>query len=224
MLESEGAPLDLLVNNAGVMGDPERRLTADGFEMQFGVNHLGHFALTGLLLPLLRRATAPRLVVVAQPRAPPRADRPRRSAAGARLPPVPRLHAVEARESDVRAGIQPAQRGARLGCVRDRRASRLGRDRHRVGWPAHGTVHPAWPGWRRSCFRSPRNPRPMARARHCSPPPRPRRAAEAYYGPSRWGETRGAPAPSWIAPAAQDQATAAALWERSEELTGVRFP
>ncbi|MER7732253.1 oxidoreductase [Streptomyces erythrochromogenes] len=49
--------LDLLVNNAGVMALPFGR-TADGFETQFGVNHLGHFALTGLLLPRLRAAAA----------------------------------------------------------------------------------------------------------------------------------------------------------------------
>jgi NAD(P)-dependent dehydrogenase (short-subunit alcohol dehydrogenase family) len=53
--------LDVLMNNAGVMAPPLGR-TADGFEMQFGINHLGHFALTGLLLPTLRRATAPRVV------------------------------------------------------------------------------------------------------------------------------------------------------------------
>jgi NAD(P)-dependent dehydrogenase (short-subunit alcohol dehydrogenase family) len=56
--------LDLLINNAGVMALPYRT-TADGFEMQFGTNHLGHFALTGRLLPGLLAAEAPRLVTVA---------------------------------------------------------------------------------------------------------------------------------------------------------------
>jgi NAD(P)-dependent dehydrogenase (short-subunit alcohol dehydrogenase family) len=55
--------LDLLVNNAGLMALPERR-TVDGFEMQFGVNHLGHFALTAHLLPALLSAGASRVVSV----------------------------------------------------------------------------------------------------------------------------------------------------------------
>ncbi|TFV62068.1 UNVERIFIED_ORG: SDR family NAD(P)-dependent oxidoreductase [Bacillus sp. AZ43] len=55
--------IDLLVNNAGVMAMPERR-TADGFEMQFGVDHLGHFALTAHLLPALLRAERARVVTV----------------------------------------------------------------------------------------------------------------------------------------------------------------
>ncbi|CAB4924526.1 unannotated protein [freshwater metagenome] len=63
-LETRFAQVDVLVNNAGVMATP-RRETADGFELQFGTNHLGHFALTGALLPLLRAATAPRVVSVA---------------------------------------------------------------------------------------------------------------------------------------------------------------
>jgi NAD(P)-dependent dehydrogenase (short-subunit alcohol dehydrogenase family) len=55
--------LDLLCNNAGVMAVP-RTLTADGFELQLGVNHFGHFALTGLLLPSLLAANAARVVTV----------------------------------------------------------------------------------------------------------------------------------------------------------------
>jgi NAD(P)-dependent dehydrogenase (short-subunit alcohol dehydrogenase family) len=55
--------IDILVNNAGVMGIPERR-TVDGFEMQFGVDHLGHWALTALLMPALLRADAGRIVTV----------------------------------------------------------------------------------------------------------------------------------------------------------------
>lgn len=55
--------LDTLINNAGIMALPFAR-TSDGFESQFGTNHLGHFALTGPLLPLLEKSTEPRIVVV----------------------------------------------------------------------------------------------------------------------------------------------------------------
>ena len=58
-----GEPVDLLVNNAGLMAPP-RGETADGFEQQLGVNHLGHFALTGLLLEALLRGAQPRVVTV----------------------------------------------------------------------------------------------------------------------------------------------------------------
>ncbi len=55
-LNTEGRPIEILINNAGVMTPPNRDTTTDGFELQFGSNHLGHFALTGHLLPLLRAA------------------------------------------------------------------------------------------------------------------------------------------------------------------------
>lgn len=55
--------VDLLVNNAGVMGIPEQK-TADGYEMQFGVDHLGHWTLTALLLPALLRSPDARIVTV----------------------------------------------------------------------------------------------------------------------------------------------------------------
>lgn len=62
-IAADGQPLDILINNAGVMATPERQ-TADGFELQLGTNHLGHFAFTGLLLDVLRAAPAPRVVTV----------------------------------------------------------------------------------------------------------------------------------------------------------------
>jgi NAD(P)-dependent dehydrogenase (short-subunit alcohol dehydrogenase family) len=63
-LRSEGTPIDLLVNNAGVMNPPTRHATADGFELQFGSNFLGPFALTNLLLPLVLAAGSPRVVTM----------------------------------------------------------------------------------------------------------------------------------------------------------------
>ena len=60
----EGRPLDILINNAGVMALPKRELSVDGVELQFATNVLGHFALTGLLLPSLLQSSAPRVVSV----------------------------------------------------------------------------------------------------------------------------------------------------------------
>ncbi|WP_420105703.1 SDR family oxidoreductase [Herbaspirillum huttiense] len=61
---SEGRPIDLLLNNAGIMMPPKRALSPDGFELQFATNFLGHFALTNLLLPLLLEAKAPRVTTI----------------------------------------------------------------------------------------------------------------------------------------------------------------
>lgn len=63
-LLKEGRPVDLLVNNAGIMAPPRRELTADGFELQFATNFLVHFALTNLLLPLLLEAKNPRVTTM----------------------------------------------------------------------------------------------------------------------------------------------------------------
>lgn len=66
---AEGRPIDILIDNAGVMALPKRQVTADGFEMQFGTNYLGHFAMVGRLLPLLvaspRRTEGARIVQLA---------------------------------------------------------------------------------------------------------------------------------------------------------------
>jgi NAD(P)-dependent dehydrogenase (short-subunit alcohol dehydrogenase family) len=63
-IEQIERPVDLLVNNAGILAPSRRQVTVDGFEMQLGTNFLGHFALTARLLPLLRRGLDPRVVQV----------------------------------------------------------------------------------------------------------------------------------------------------------------
>ena len=64
ILISKFEKLDILINNAGVMATPDRRVTKDNFELQLGTNYLGHFALTVHLLPLLRKARDARVVTV----------------------------------------------------------------------------------------------------------------------------------------------------------------
>ena len=61
---AEGHPIDMLINNAGIMSPPQRKLSQNGFEAQFATNHLGHFALTNRLLPLLCKSEAARVVHV----------------------------------------------------------------------------------------------------------------------------------------------------------------
>jgi NAD(P)-dependent dehydrogenase (short-subunit alcohol dehydrogenase family) len=63
-LLAEGTPIDVLINNAGVMAPPTRMTTADGFELQFGSNYLGPFALTARLLPLALAAASPRVATM----------------------------------------------------------------------------------------------------------------------------------------------------------------
>jgi NAD(P)-dependent dehydrogenase (short-subunit alcohol dehydrogenase family) len=64
LMATRDQPVDILVNNAGIMAVPKREETADGFELQFGTNVLGHFALTARLFPLVRRSEAPRVVTL----------------------------------------------------------------------------------------------------------------------------------------------------------------
>src|SRR5580658_6080075 len=63
-LIADGTPVDVLINNAGVMAPPARMTTADGFELQFGSNFLGPFALTMQLLPLIMAAPSPRVITM----------------------------------------------------------------------------------------------------------------------------------------------------------------
>ena len=109
--------LDLLINNAGVMATP-RAQTADGFELQFGTNHLGHFALTGLLIGSMEGRDDARVVTLSSRRTGSAASPSTTSAATALLP-LARLRPVEARQPAVRARARPPAARRR---VDDRRA------------------------------------------------------------------------------------------------------
>ena len=99
--------LDLLINNAGVMAPPRRR-TADGFELQFGTNHLGHFLLTTLLLDSMEGREDARVVTLSSTAHKIGPDRLRQPGRRPALLPLARLRAVEAGEPALRAGARPA--------------------------------------------------------------------------------------------------------------------
>ena len=129
--ERVGGRLDLLLNNAGVMTPPRHRETRDGFELQFGTNHLGHFALTGRLLPLLLAADAPRVTTVSSI-AHRRSGRRRRGRQPARgLRPADRLRTLQARQPPLRRRAPAARGRRRHGPHVDRRPPRGHRDQPR---------------------------------------------------------------------------------------------
>jgi len=210
--------LDLLINNAGVMALPRRQTTADGFEMQFGTNYLGHFALTARLMPLLRRASGPRVVSVSSL--------------------AHRTGSIDFGDLQGTRLYSPwkAYGQSKLACLMF--ALELQRRSDAAGWNL--TSNAAHPGFSRTNlfasgpggllsvatdFAAPffghsaaDGARPILFAA-TSPQAKP----GAYYGPGGFGELRGAPAPALITPRARDAATAARLWDVSEKLTGTSF-
>jgi len=218
--------LDVLMNNAGVMALPLGR-TADGFEMQFGTNHLGHFALTGLLLPALRRATAPRVVTTSSNlhrRGHNRWDDPNHERTRYR-----------------KWAAYGQTKLANLLFMRElaRRAGEAGSDL--VSAAAHpgyasthlqGTSAAASGGWLGSrlmgAFMATGNALAGQSAEGGALPQLYAATAAGvasgdYFGPDGPFEMRGAPKKVGMSGAARDDAAAGTLWTLSEELTGVTY-
>jgi NAD(P)-dependent dehydrogenase (short-subunit alcohol dehydrogenase family) len=220
-LVARGRPLNLLVNNAGVMQLPTRRLTEDGFEMQFGTNHLGHFALTGLLLPLLREADAPRVVNVSSLAhrggkidfnnlQAERKYRPWGAYQQSKLANL--LFTFELQRQSDSYGWGLMSNAAHPGFARtDLIPNGPGRGGlAMIGSTVLGTFlsHSAAAGALPTLFAA----------------TSPQAIRAGYYGPNGFYEMKGPVAAAKVLPQAQDESVARKLWEVSEQLTAVQWP
>lgn len=204
--------LDLLINNAGVMIPPASK-TKQGFELQFGVNHLGHFALTGLLLDLLLATPGARVVNLSSM--------------------AHRFGRMDFDDLDFDARGYDAS-----GAYGQSKLSNLlftfelARRLEAAG--ADLTVAAAHPGWTQTNLQKHSKAFQLLNPLFGMHPPggalptlRAATAADVrpgeYYGPKGFFEMRGTPAKAKIAGAARNPGDAERLWEVSEERTGVRF-
>ncbi|MBO4252466.1 oxidoreductase [Streptomyces griseorubiginosus] len=208
--------LDLLVNNAGVMNIPESA-TKDGFETQFGTNHLGHFALTNLLLPHI----TDRVVTV--------------SSGAHRMPGSPRIHFDNLNLSGEYAPMKAYSQSKLANLLF---TLELQRRLTESGSAVRATAaHPGWAATNlqshdgsvlRRLFMRVGN-RFVAQDNKAGALPTLYAAVQdlpgaSYVGPDGLGEMRGAPTLVGRSAAASDPSAARRLWTVSEELTGVTFP
>lgn len=216
--------LDILINNAAVMMVPRRQVTKNGFELQFGTNHLGHFALTAQLMPLLRKADGARVVSVC---------------------------ALAANGAEI--DFADLQRERQYGPMTAYGQSKLANlmfslELHRRSSAGYWGVQSiaAHPGLSRTDLSGTRGenrdsgentmPLPLRLLAPLLLQPAGRGAlpvlfaatatdaeSGSYYGPDGQGERKGFPAPAKIPPTAENEALAGQLWSISEQLTHIRF-
>lgn len=222
-LLAAGTPVDLLLNNAGVMMPPARMTTADGFELQFGSNYLGPFALTMRLLPALLAAPAPRVVTM--------------SSGMANMGRI-NFDDLQFERRYRPVGAYAQSKLADLFLARHLAAVATERGWHLMSVAAH-------PGYTRTNLQT--AGASLGRDRTTKPlfarlPFVPSQAVEqgvepllyaatspdavngGYYGPSRYMELVGPTKPSRLNRRMRDDATAARLWTEAERLTGTGLP
>jgi len=228
-LNAEGRPIDILINNAGVMQPPERDTTADGFELQFGSNHLGHFALTAHLLPLLRAAKGARVVSL--------------SSLAARFGKInwddPQYEksysATQAYGQSKLATLMFAleldrrSREAGWGIVSNAAHPGLTKTNLQLAGPSHGREKPALmeqfykASWRFTPFLWQEIDEGILPALYAAAAPH--AEGGAFYGPRGFYEAAGGGvAPAKIPAKARNEGDCQRLWELSEQLTGVSYP
>jgi NAD(P)-dependent dehydrogenase (short-subunit alcohol dehydrogenase family) len=219
-LRDQRDSLDLLINNAAVMMPPKRQETADGFELQFGTNHLGHFALTGQLMSLLCEGEDPRVVSL--------------SSIAARDGMIGFQDLQSVRDYKPMAAYSQSKLACLMFAFELQRRSAAG------GWGV--TSIAAHPGISRTdlLHNAPGRWSAVGMARSLlwflfQPASRgalpalyaatsPEAQGGEYYGPAGLGETRGAPTEASVPKQALNREAAARLWEISEQLAGVTIP
>jgi protochlorophyllide reductase len=211
--------LDLLLNNAGVMAPP-RRLTRDGFELQFGTNHLGHFALTSALLPLMEGRPDARVVTVTSGaqyfgriafddlQLERRYDR---WAAYSQSKLANVMFALELQQRLEAAGSTVASLAAHPGLARTNlQPASVAANSSRLEELAYRLMDPLFQSAAMGAL-------PQLHAATA-----PTAKGGEHYGPDQWGGMRGWPTQVRIAPAALDPSQRRRLWEVSEALTEAR--
>jgi NAD(P)-dependent dehydrogenase (short-subunit alcohol dehydrogenase family) len=207
-------PLDILVNNAGVMA-LDRMVNDVGWEMQFGTNHLGHFTLTGLMLPALTRSPSPRVVTVSSlghrlgrlDLDDPMFEKRRYQRWGAYFQSK-LANVMFARECDRRARAS-GHRLISVGCHPGTASTEIGKTGTAV---TNGLIRALFPILARSADRG------AASVEHACLTPV---VGGEFFGPRWWAV--GSPGDETPSRRARDDDAARRLWEWSEDVTGVRY-
>jgi NAD(P)-dependent dehydrogenase (short-subunit alcohol dehydrogenase family) len=228
-LNADGRPIDILINNAGVMTPPKRDTTTDGFELQFGSNHLGHFALTAHLIPLLRAADSPRVVSLSSLAArqgrihfdDPQFEKsysPGQAYGQSKLAVL-----MFARELDRRS------KEAGWGILSDAAHPGLTKTNLQISGPSHGQSKPSTMerlyklSWRLTPFLWQEIDEGILPALYAATSPQ--AEGGAFYGPHGIYEAAGGGVAVAKVPArARNDADCRRLWDISEKLTGVSYP
>ena len=225
-LGAAGRSINILINNAGVMMPPRRYTTTDDFELQFGANHLGHFALTAWLLPLLRAAGSAHVTTMSSG--------------------VNHLGRIRFGDLQWQQGYSPVLAYAQSKLANLLFATELDRRSRQQGWGIRSNA--AHPGVTRTNLQrsgpsmgTGRSDEPLMMRfskalpgiwqevpQGCLPAlfaaTNPLAPGGAYYGPDGFGEMTGMPKLARLPRGANDPAVARQLWAISEQLTGARFP
>lgn len=216
-LRAAHSRIDLLINNAGVMYTP-KQTTADGFELQFGTNHLGHFALTGLLLDRLLPVRGSRVVTV--------------SSTGHRIRAAIHFDDLQWEHSYGRVAAYGQSKLANLMFTYELQR-RLAQHGTAIAVAAHPGVSntelarniPAAlrlpVTWLAPLLTQKPEMGALPTLRAATDPAV---SGGQYYGPGDWGEIRGYPKLVSSSRQSHDQAVQQRLWSVSEKLTGVIFP